>query len=85
MKVLCVSGVNKDEPSYGDGRPARKCDEIYEGEIYTVVGRIIVEEYVCYFLEERRKDAAYNSLCFIPISDKNEELIELSEHQKIKE
>jgi hypothetical protein len=73
MKVICIDGVNKGELPFDDnGRIASKSDEIYEGEIYTVVGEYPTSAGLAYFLEERRKNAAYAASCFIPLSDKDE-------------
>jgi len=73
MKVICIDGVNKGEKPYDHkGNIASKSDEIYEGEIYTVVGEYPTSGGLAYFLEERRKNAAYAASCFIPISDKDE-------------
>lgn len=73
MKVICIDGVNKGElPLDENGRIASKSDEIYEGEIYTVVGEYPTHSGLAYFLEERRKNAAYAASSFILISDKDE-------------
>lgn len=70
MKVICIDGVNKGElPFDENGRIASKSDEIYEGETYTVVGEYPTSGGLAYFLEERRKNAAYAASCFIPLSN----------------
>lgn len=72
MKVICIHGTNAGDPSCTTNRPAQKDDEIYEGEIYTVVGLHKIPEGDAYFLAEKRKDCCYGVVCFIPLSDKSE-------------
>lgn len=72
MDVLCVRGIDKGTLDSKGKNPASEKDAIFNGEIYTVVGNYNKDGFPCYFLAERRKTAAYNVLCFIPISDIDE-------------
>jgi hypothetical protein len=73
MKVICIYGVKKGDLNHSNPSfPAPKYDEIYEGEIYTVLSSITWEGHLVYSLEERRPDALYSADCFAPISDIDE-------------
>ena len=72
MKVICIDGVKRGTMPYDTEIPASIADEVYEGEVYAVVKEKEYYGNLCYFLAERRRNAAYYAGIFIPLSNINE-------------
>lgn len=84
MKVLCIDGVKLGTPFKGtiwDGVAGEDC-LIFEGEIYNVIGEVVLFGNEGYILAERNPIDAYLKSRFIPLSTVNEEeLLEQRQNQ----
>lgn len=83
MKVICIDGVKKGTMPYDTCNPASHFDEVYEGEIYTVTKQKEFYGHLCYFLAERRPNAAYYYGIFAPISNIDEKEFERNYNKEL--
>jgi len=73
MKVICIDGVKHGCVGKLHGIIARKDEEIYEGEIYTVIKTIVFNKQgKSYLLAERPTTTFYDAKRFIPLSNIDE-------------
>jgi hypothetical protein len=74
MKVICIDGIKAGHPSQTirGFEPANKHDEIYEGEVYTVIREHICFGELAYILLERSYLNSYRKNRFAPLSDIDE-------------
>jgi hypothetical protein len=72
MRVICVDGIKKGEKAWDTPKVCDDFDAIYEGEIYNVVREKVYDGHLCYFLQEKRNNAAYYSGLFMPLSEIDE-------------
>ena len=78
MRVICIDGIKEGDEAYDTPHKAGANDAIYEGETYTVYKQKTYSGILCYFLIERRANAAYASHCFIPLSNIDELELQLT-------
>lgn len=71
MKVMCINGAKKGQKTLG-GLPLPKRLEIYENQIYFVVGETEVFGNELYLLQGFPKNFGYRKSRFIPLSDIDE-------------
>ena len=67
IKVICINGAKQGELTRF-GKPLKKNQEIYEGEVYTVIN----ENSRSYSLQERSDELWYKKTRFIPLSNIDE-------------
>ena len=70
MRVICIDNKNPLQPEL-----LEKHHWIFEGEIYTVIGKKWSKNGLCYYLSERNfgeDSAIYHSKRFIPLSEVDE-------------
>jgi hypothetical protein len=79
FKVICVRGVSLGDPCSTSIEPARRGEDIYEGEVYTAVSTIKVFGMWSYRLAERCAITLYNINRFIPLMEVSDEEIAAEE------
>lgn len=80
FRVICIDGVKTGDSGSLGNRKADLCDEIYEGEEYTVVKEVTINNHRSYSLAERRSISVYRASRFVPLSS-----IDETEYSTIKE